>query len=78
MRTALRNPYVVQERSEPSVATFPVYQFGSLEFKPLRVDVHPHSLLGKVQGCSSWISPVESTKFSTLHGIAPTFVIEGK
>lgn len=78
VRTALRNPYVVQERSEPSVATFPVYQFGSLEFKPLRVDVHPHSLLGKVQGCSSWISPVESTKFSTLHGIAPTFVIEGK
>jgi len=78
VRTALRNPYVVQERTEPSVSTFPVYQFGSLEFKPLRVDVHPHSLLGKVHGCSSWISPVESTRFSTLHGIAPTFVIEGK
>ncbi|MBL8176148.1 MAG: hypothetical protein JNK48_15835 [Bryobacterales bacterium] len=78
VRTALRNPYVVQERTEPSVSTFPVYQFGSLEFKPLRVDVHPHSLIGKVHGCSSWISPVESNRFSTLHGIAPTFVIEGK
>jgi len=78
MRTALRNPYVVQERTEPSVAPFPVYQWGSLEIKNLRVDVHPHSMLGKMQGCSSWISPVDANKFSTLQGIVPTFVLEGK
>ncbi len=75
LRTALRNPYVVQFRTEPSVATFPVYQWGSLDMKPLRVDVHPHTMLGKVHGCSSWISAVESSRFSTLQGVAPTFVL---
>lgn len=78
VKTALRYPYVVQERTEPAVSQFPVYQYGSMSIQNLRVDVHPHSMLGKVQGCSSWISPVESNKFSTLHGIAPTFVLEGK
>lgn len=78
LRTALRNPYVVQERTEPTVAPFPVYQWGALEMKNLRVDVHPHTFLGKMQGCTSYISPVDASKFSTLHGIAPTFMIEGK
>jgi hypothetical protein len=78
VRTALRSPYVVQERTEPCVSTFPVYQWGSMEMKNLRVDVHPHSMIGKVSGCSTWISPVESSRFSTLHGIAPTFVLEAR
>jgi hypothetical protein len=78
VKTALRNPYVVQERTEPSVAAFPVYQYGSLDMKNLRVDVHPNTFLGKVQGCSSWISPVDSNRFSTLQGIAPTFVLDSK
>ncbi|MBI3681057.1 MAG: hypothetical protein HY235_11755 [Acidobacteria bacterium] len=78
VRTALRNPYVVQERSEPVVATFPVRQWSTVEMKPLRVDVHPHTLLGKVQGCSSWLASVESSRFSTLSGVTPTFVIEAK
>ncbi len=78
LRTALRNPYVVQERTEPTVAPFPVYQWGTVEMKNLRVDVHPHTFLGKMQSCSSYISPVDASKFSTLQGVAPTFVIEGK
>lgn len=78
LKTALRNPYVVQQRVAPAVATFPVYQWGSMEMKQLRVDVHPHAILGKMQGCSSWVSPVESSRFSTLHGVVPTFVLEGK
>lgn len=78
VKTALRTPYVVQEKTEPFVSQFPVWQWGSVEMKNLRVDVHPQTFLGKVQGCSSWISSVESSRFSTLNGIAPTFVIEGK
>lgn len=78
LRTALRSPYVVQERSDPAVARFPLYQWGSLDYKDLRVDVHPNTFLGKVQGVSSWISPVESSRFSTLQGVVPTFVIDAK
>jgi hypothetical protein len=78
LRTALRTPYVVQEKTEPSVATFPVWQWGSLEMKDLKVDVHPQTFLGKALGCSSWLSTVESSKFSTLSGVAPTFILEGK
>lgn len=78
LKTALRVPYVVQEKTEPAVSTFPLYQWGSLEMRPLRVDVHPHTFLGKAQSCSSWLSAVDSSRFSTLSGIVPTFVIEGK
>lgn len=78
LRTALRTPYVVQERTEPAVEVFPVYQSGAMELKPLKVDLHPHTFLGKVQGCSSWLRPVESSRFSTLTGITPTFVIQSK
>lgn len=78
VRTALRTPYVVQEKTEPSVATFPVWQWGSVEMKDLKVDVHPQTFLGKVLGCSSWLSTVESGRFSTLSGVAPTFILEGK
>jgi hypothetical protein len=76
VRSALRTPYVVQERTEPSVSQFPVYQWGSMDMKSLKVDVHPNTFLGKVHGCTSWVSPVESSRFSTLQGIAPTFIID--
>ncbi len=72
VRSALRNPYVVQEALEPVVDTFPVLQYGHLEMQKMRVDVHPHSYLGKVQGCSSWLTAVGPSGFSTLSGIAPT------
>jgi hypothetical protein len=53
-------------------------QWGSVEMKTVKVDVLPHHFLGRVQGASSWISSVESNRFSTLNGIAPTFVIDPK
>ena len=53
MRRALRYPYVVQEMIEPVVDVFPVLQYGHLEMQKMRIDVHPHSYLGKVQGCSA-------------------------
>lgn len=78
LRQAMRSPYVVQETIEPTRATFPVYQYGSLTMRDLRVDVHPHSFLGKVQGCSSWISAETPSGFSTITGLAPTFILDSK
>jgi hypothetical protein len=48
-----------------------------LEFREMQVDVHPHAYLGKVQGCSSWVSSGKSG-FSTASGIVPTFILEAK
>jgi hypothetical protein len=78
LRTAMRSPYVVQESMEPVVDVFPVLQYGHLEMQKMRVDVHPHSYLGKVQGCSSWLTAVGPAGFSTMSGVAPTFILEQK
>ena len=78
LRTALRNPYVGQEVVEPVVDVFPVLQYGHLEMQKMRVDVHPHSYLGKVQGCSSWLTAMGPSGFSTLSGVAPTFILGEK
>jgi hypothetical protein len=78
LRAALRSPYVVQEAMDPVVDLFPVLQYGHLEMQKMRIDVHPHSYLGKVQGCSSWLTAVGPSGFSTLSGVAPTFILEPK
>ena len=77
LKQAMRAPYVVQERVEPVRSVFPLMNFGLLEFRELQVDVHPHAYLGKVQGCSSWLS-TGSTGFSSAAGIAPTFILDSK
>lgn len=77
LKQATRRPYVVQEKVEPVRAVFPVFQWGSLEFKELQVDVHPHAYLGKVLGCSSWISAGGSS-FSSMAGLVPTFILDVK
>ena len=78
LRQAMRTPYVVQEVADPAKVVFPLMQYGSLMMKEMQVDVHPHSFYGKVHGCSSWLSIAGSQSFSTLTGLAPTFVLEGK
>ncbi len=78
LRQAMRNPYVVQEVADPAKVVFPLMQYGSLMMKEMQVDVHPHAFYGKVHGCSSWLSIIGSQSFSTLTGLAPTFVLEGK
>ena len=78
LRTAMRSPYVVQEALEPVHDVFPLLQYGHLEMRKMRIDLHPHSYLGKVQGCSSWLTAVTSSGFSTLSGVAPTFILESK
>ncbi|MGD0499186.1 MAG: circularly permuted type 2 ATP-grasp protein [Bryobacteraceae bacterium] len=77
LKLAMRTPYVAQERVKPSRSVFPVLTFGQLEFRELQVDVHPHAYLGRVQGCSSWLSAGDAG-FSTAAGVAPTFILDPK
>ena len=77
LKQAMRTPYVVQERVEPVRSVFPLMSFGQLEFREMQVDVHPQAYLGKVQGCSSWLSSGQSG-FSTAGGIVPTFILDAK
>jgi len=53
----------------------PVTELGHLEFRELQVDVHPHAYLGKVQGCSSWLSAGNSGYFRPRNGIVPTLFL---
>ena len=78
LKQAMRAPYVVQEEIAPTTFLFPVFQYGSLEMREMRVDVHPHSFLGKVHGCSSWLTADAPSGFTTVAGLAPTFVLDAK
>jgi hypothetical protein len=78
LKTALRGSYVVQEMTPVLKTTFPVNRYGTLEMHEMYVDVQPHSFLGKVNGCSSWLTPVGANGFSTMSGLAPTFVLQSK
>jgi hypothetical protein len=78
LRQAMRTPFVVQEVVEPARAVFPMLQYGSLMMKEMLVDIQPHAFLGSVHGCSSWLEVAGATSFSTLTGLAPTFLLEGK
>ena len=78
LKVALRSPYVAQEVMEPVVDLFPVLHEGQLAMQKMRIEVQPHSYLGKVQGCSSWLTAVGPSGFTTLSGVAPTFILEGK
>ncbi len=78
LRLAMRSPYVVQEVGPVEGEEFPLLHYGSLERRQMKVDVHPHSFLGKVHGASSWLTLKGSTGFSTLNGLAPTFLLDTK
>ncbi|HWC01050.1 MAG TPA: hypothetical protein VG672_30290 [Bryobacteraceae bacterium] len=75
IRQAMRFPYVVQEKVDPVRSVFPLVNYGHLEFKEMQVDVHPHAYMGKVLGCSSWLS-TGSSGFSSTTGLAPTYLLE--
>jgi len=78
LRQAMRNPYVIQETTESARSVFPLFQYGSLVMKDMHVEMHPHALGGKVHGISTWLSVAGTTGFSTLSGLAPTFLLESK
>ncbi|MSV27347.1 MAG: hypothetical protein EXQ52_01170 [Bryobacterales bacterium] len=78
LREAMRAPYVVQEKVEPAKAVFPLQTYGELEFREMRVDLHPHAYLGKIAGCASWLAASGAGGFSTAAGLAPTYILETK
>ncbi len=77
LRQAVRTPYVVQERVAPVPISFPVDYYGDMVYRDLNVDVSPHAFMGKIQGCSSKVSAAQGN-FSTITGLAPTFILETK
>lgn len=76
-KRAIRDRYVLQEVVAPVTAKFPISVYGMLDMKEMHVDVHPHVCLGKVQSCSTWLTPANSG-FSTAVGVTPTFILESK
>lgn len=78
LKRAMRTPYVVQERLDPPRSRFPLYRYGEMEFKDVQIDVLPHAFLGKVQGCSSWLTGVNGGSFSTITGLAPTYILQSR
>jgi hypothetical protein len=78
IRESLRAPYVVQERARPVRTVFPLMNYGHLEFKEMQVDVQPQAFLGKVAGCSSYVSSSGPGSYSPASGFAPTFIIDSK
>ncbi|MEO7650309.1 MAG: hypothetical protein ABIZ80_07560 [Bryobacteraceae bacterium] len=77
LRQATRTPYVVQEKVEPTKSIFPMQTYGHLEFREMRVDVHPQAYMGKILSCSSWLSSGATSGFSSASGLVPTFILEG-
>lgn len=78
IREALRAPYVVQESVRPVRTVFPLMSYGHLEFKEMQVDVQPQAFLGKVAGCSSYVSASGPGSYSPASGFTPTFIIDPK
>jgi hypothetical protein len=74
VKRSLRERYVLQEVIAPVTASFPVSVYGTLEYKDMRVEVHPHLYMGKVQSASSWLTP-DTAGFSTAVGVTPTFLL---
>lgn len=78
LRRALTMPYVVQERVEPVTAEFPLRSYTGLDYKPMNIEVHPHSYLGKTHGCTTWLSSAGAGGFSTIGGLVPTYILNAK
>ncbi|HYO81654.1 MAG TPA: hypothetical protein VES20_09650 [Bryobacteraceae bacterium] len=78
VRVAMRGSYVVQEATKKLQCTFPLHRYGSVEMKEMTVDVQPHALMGKITGCSAYLTPAVRNGFSTVTGVAPTFILESK
>ncbi len=78
LRQAMRSPFVVQETVDQAHAVFPLMQYGSLMMKDMVTHIYPHAFNGEMQGASCWLGMAGTSGFSTLTGLAPTFLLEGK
>lgn len=77
IKQALRERYVVQDRPEPVTSKFPVLFYGAMEMRDMQVDVHPHMFLGEVKSCTAHLT-AGTGGFSTMEGVAATFLIDAK
>ncbi len=77
IKQAMRERYVVQDRLPAVSAKFPVLFYGSMEYRDLQINVHPHLILGELKACTTYLSASESG-FSTMEGITPTFLLDSK
>ena len=50
---------------------FPLMSYGHLEFKEMQVDVQPQAFLGKVAGCSSYVTSAGPGNSSPASGFKP-------
>jgi hypothetical protein len=75
LRAALQTPYVVQERCVTACEEFPVFRYGTLEFRELSVSVLPHVFNGVLQGASAVLEtcPVSSAQVIAL---APVLTVQ--
>ncbi len=78
LKTAIRNPYVVQEKTTVATEKFPVQLYGGLEMKEMQIDMFAHAYQGKVQCASTYLSTAAPSGFSSIQGIVPTFILESK
>ena len=78
LKTAIRNPYVVQEKTLTATDKFPVQLYGGLEMKEMRIDMFAHAYQGKVQSASTYLSTASPSGFSSIEGVVPTFVLESR
>ena len=78
LKTAIRNPYVVQEVTTTATEKFPVQLYGGLEMKDMQIDMFAHAYQGKVQSASTFLSTSAPSGFSSIQGLVPTFVLESK
>lgn len=80
IRTALREPYVVQEKVNVASESFPLYLEDRLQMQKLYVDADPFIFMGKsVGGCLTRLSSAALLNVTAGYGSAvPSFVITKK
>jgi hypothetical protein len=75
VRSALRTPYVVQERIDAPKEPFPFFQYGVLKVNDSEVVLQPQLLDGQLASLSALLRRSAGGSVSTL-GVAPVLQIE--
>ena len=73
--TALRSPYVVQERLPSLRHVFPVLHYGELQMREMEVSIQPYVFGGRMHGASALLRPVSSASASPV-SITPVLLLE--
>ncbi|MFN8941041.1 MAG: hypothetical protein ACK5ZJ_15010 [Acidobacteriota bacterium] len=77
IKQALRERYVVQQRIGAETSRFPVLFYGSMEYRDMQVQVHPHAMLGEIKTATAHLSSAEGG-FSTMQGATPLYLLDTK